>query len=619
MLLKISAVAVLVLVVPLRAQHPLRHPVDAVELRFAVSHPVVRYSLRVDSADLAGVDVEMHIRNAPDTLRLAMAAHPEYDDRFWRFVQGLRVETAGDSVPVVREDSALWRAVIEHGEALVRYRIQLPSPEPPPRAAWRPFLSPTGGLTGGPHTFMYLVGAELAPAHVVLELPRSWDIATGLVPTSDARTFFAPSVDVLVDSPIFAGAFKSWRFSVDGVPHRVIYWPLPGARPFDTTALVRDLEGMARQTIDLFGRAPYREYTFIFQDGAFGGLEHLNSVTIGAPSEQLAKDRTELLAETAHEFIHSWNLMRIRPAERTGVRYKPPPQTPALWWSEGLTLYYADLALRRGGLPVSDSTRTAHLESLIERYLSNPGNSRISPERASLFEYGARPGALGDYDPSVHLQGELLGAMLDLLIQEATAGRRSMDDVMPLMLERHSGERGFTGRDIERAVAQVCGCGVRAFFDRYVRSAGVIDFDRSLRAVGLRARVSQVPAADEAGKPVPDRRAFVRLPPGDTTVSFIITNPESAWGRAGLHTGDRIASLNGSPVRSSSDFRAVLSRLQSGDTVQVEVLRPAGRWRTSVILAPYTRPEVRIEPLPNASPQQRALRQSWLAGRKTPD
>src|SRR5687767_2083787 len=88
-------VAVVALAVPAFAQHPLSHGADAVEIRFARSQPVVSYSLRIDAADLSGFDVEMRVRNAPDTFRVAMAAHPEYDDRYWRFVEGLRVEGPG--------------------------------------------------------------------------------------------------------------------------------------------------------------------------------------------------------------------------------------------------------------------------------------------------------------------------------------------------------------------------------------------------------------------------------------------------------------------------------------------------------------------------------------------
>src|SRR5437867_7518161 len=227
------------------ARNPLRDHTEVVEIRFARTQPIVGYTLRVDAGDLSGFDVELRLRNVPDTFRLAMVAHPEYDDRYWRFVEGLRVETSGGAASVAREDSALWRVVAPGGEALVRYRIHLP-PAESPRAAWRPFLTATGGLVGGPHSFMYVVGATLAPSHVTLELPPEWEIATGLEPTLDPRTFFAPSVGVLVASPLLVGRLRGWRFAVDGVPHRVVYWPLPDAAPFDTTALAGNIERLAR-------------------------------------------------------------------------------------------------------------------------------------------------------------------------------------------------------------------------------------------------------------------------------------------------------------------------------------------------------------------------------------
>ncbi len=86
------------------AQHPLRHPADAVEVRFARSQPVVHYTLRVDSADLSAFDVELRLRNVRDTFRLALAAHPEYDDRYWRYLIGLRAESGGRAAAVARED-----------------------------------------------------------------------------------------------------------------------------------------------------------------------------------------------------------------------------------------------------------------------------------------------------------------------------------------------------------------------------------------------------------------------------------------------------------------------------------------------------------------------------------
>ena len=143
------------------AQHPFRHPTDAVEIRFDRQQPVINYILTVDTADLSSFSVEMRLRNIPDTFRVAMFAHPEYDDRYWRFIEHLNVETKTGRSGVLREDSALWRIITSGGEAIIRYRIHLPPQQQPQRAAWRPFLSSTGALVGGPHSFMYVVGCRI--------------------------------------------------------------------------------------------------------------------------------------------------------------------------------------------------------------------------------------------------------------------------------------------------------------------------------------------------------------------------------------------------------------------------------------------------------------------------
>jgi hypothetical protein len=91
----------------------------------------------------------------------------------------------------------------------------------------RSFLGTRGGLFDGPLTYAFLPGRERLPAHVRWEVPAGWQLVTGLEPTSDPRTFVARSVDVLLDAPVLAGpapAVRSWRFAVDGVPHRVALW-----------------------------------------------------------------------------------------------------------------------------------------------------------------------------------------------------------------------------------------------------------------------------------------------------------------------------------------------------------------------------------------------------------
>src|SRR5206468_5796841 len=87
------------------------------------------------------------------------------------------------SAIVTKVDSTVWQVITPRGEVLVRYRIALPPPAPLPRASWRPFLTRTGGLIGGPHAFMYLLGPEPMPAPVTLDLPEGWRAASGWPPS----------------------------------------------------------------------------------------------------------------------------------------------------------------------------------------------------------------------------------------------------------------------------------------------------------------------------------------------------------------------------------------------------------------------------------------------------
>lgn len=596
------------------AQNPFVHYTEAFAARFARSQPVVNYTLTIDSVDLSGWTVEMQLRNLPDSFRLAMAAHPEYDDRFSRYVTQLGVTSPSGPASITRVDSAVWRVIAPGGMAVVRYRIDLPPAEQIPRAAWRPFLSPSGGLTGGYHAFMYVLGGELAPVHVKLNLPAQWKIATGLERTSDPTVFFAPSIDVLVESPIFVGHFHDWGFAVDGVPHRVVYWSAPDWSPFDSTTFVANLEKLVGQAVSLFGRPPYRDYTFVFQDAAYGALEHPNSVSLGISSRDLMENPHADLYEIAHEYFHTWNLMRIRPEEYRSVTYRTQPPTAGLWFSEGLTLFYADLLRRRAGLPAGDSTRQRHLETILARYLASPGNAVFSAESISKVAYNSEPGALGDYGGSAHLVGEVLGNMLDIVVRQSTGGERTIDDVMRLMLERHAGARGFNGQDIERVVEEVCRCEITALFDNHIRRGGKpIDFDRYLAPLGWRAEVTWAPAMSD-NQPERDLRIWGWEPSDEQGVRLVVNNPGSIWGKAGIHSRDRLVAINGAPIRTWPELRAVLTRARSGDTLAFEVMRDAGPFRTTVTVGGYDQPQVRLVDVSNPSPAQRRLREQWMRG-----
>ena len=573
--------------------------------------PVIHYRIVVDAGDTTGYGVEMQISHAPAHFRLAMATHPEYDDGFWRFVKDFKVKPVIGKAFVIRKDSALYEISIPGNQCTVSYRIQLPATH---SFAHRPFLSSYGGLVGDLHSFFYLVGQTHLPAKISFDLPAGWEIATGLEPSIEKNTFTAGSAAMLMDCPVLIGHLHRWRFLVKGIPHTIAYLPAPNSPAFDTALLVANIKKIVEQTVSLFGGIPYRHYSFLLEDGVYGALEHANSVTLGMPASMLATRMQDGYEEIAHEFSHSWNLVSIHPEEYTGLTYGPQERSAGLWFSEGLTMFYADLLVRRAGLPCEDSSRMAHLASLIGRYYADTGNRVYSPAAVSLAS-NAGPGALGDYEASTHLQGELLGAMLDMLIRNCSDGRHSFDDVMKLMYTRFGGKAGFKTTDIERAVNDVCNNSeVHSFFENYLYQGNSLDFDPYLRMLGLALQLSWQPAADNKGLPKPDDRLYIWQPAGDTVYRLIITDPRSCWGRTGLHSKDIILAFDGQGIKDRPSFYTHLNTLKIGDTASVLIHRSAGNQTVRVCITGYPHPQARLSQL-QADDRTAILFREWNAGR----
>ncbi|HXB32151.1 MAG TPA: hypothetical protein VNV35_01965, partial [Puia sp.] len=307
--------------------------------------PSLHYTLRIDTADLSGYTVSIRVDHPPHRFHLAMATHHEYDDRFWKYIRSFQVDSPAG---YIREDSAVWTIITSGDEALVTYRIQLPPPASL-HFSHRPFLTPTGGLVGDLHSFMYLVEDIHAPCTLALLLPDGWQAATGLDPASpiDRNEFAAHSAPQLLGAPILVGRLHRWTFTVDSIPHEVAYLSSAPALGFDTGALVSNIQKIVRATKAIFGGFPYEHYNFLLEDKSVGALEHGNSVTIGVSAANLTGEQPGIYEEIAHEFFHTWNLMAIRPSGYTELNYGPQQQSPGLWFSEGLTMLYADLICRR--------------------------------------------------------------------------------------------------------------------------------------------------------------------------------------------------------------------------------------------------------------------------------
>lgn len=566
--------------------------------------PATDYKIIIDPADLSGFGVVIRMPGEHGTVRLAMAAHPEYHDRYFRYVENFSARSGSRPLSVTKTDEAVWHIEGVDGDLTVSYRISPAAQEREWRQSWKPFLTPTGGMVGDLHSLMYIVGGEKRSARLTLAMPAGWKAVSGLEPTADPRVFTG-SVELLLDSPILVGDVKEWKFTSAGVPHTVAIWSPADAKPVDPRPVVDGIQKLTEQAIKAFGKPPYPRYAFLLENGGQAALEHATSLNVG-----LRPELDDVFESIGHEYVHVWNLMDVRPRERIGLRYKFAEPTNVLWWSEGATIMFADLLIRRAEIGTRNS-RAERLASLIARYLSAPGYSKLSAELVSRGD--SHPELLRDDWAGTHLQGEVLTNMLDLLIRDSTDGRKKLDDVMRTLSAKFDSTRGIANEDIELALADVCECSVGDFFHKYINNAGLAEFDRYLAVIGMRADISWTQAVDNDGKPSVDLRIGPVSPEGE--LKLRVTNSNSAWARAGVRTGDTLVMADGKPITAWNDFRQWLRTLKVGDTASLFVLRNGETKALEVRLRPFDVPNVRLLETANATPKQLRIREAWNQSR----
>jgi predicted metalloprotease with PDZ domain len=364
------------------------------------------------------------------------------------------------------------------------------------------------------------------------------------------------------------------------------------------------LRRIAETAIGIFGNAPYKDYTFIFVGGRGGGLEHLNSTTIGVSADVLAHNPAGAEGVSAHEFFHTWNVKRIRPVELGPFDYERPVRTLNLWVSEGITDYYTEVILARSGLNgAGDFTR--RMGDAIANHRGNAARLVVSPERSSWTVWDS-PEVNDSYAISYYLQGQLLGFLLDLAIRDSTDNAKSLDDVMRYLFDHHAGERGFTGEDLRSAVRAAAGLNVEEFWRRYVSGTTEIPWDDYLKAGGWSVAFSEQPAADARIGAIPPAVQGGRW--------RAVAPPGSAAAAAGLRTGDELVSVNGRAILDGTDLTAVLRGVAIGAAVTARVVRDGAPLTIRFTAGPYGRVRAALRDLPDPSDKMRRVRAGILTG-----
>ena len=551
---------------------------------------------------------------------------------FSRNIVTIRAEAQGKAVGLEKLDKHTWQAArVPAGRALtVEYEVY--AWDLSVRAA---HLDPTHGFFNGTSVFLAVEGQTDRACEVEIHRPKGkayaeWKVATTLPVAKGEKgaakalgfgLYRAADYDELVDHPVEMGTFTHAKFKAGGVKHEVV---LTGRHDCDTERLCADLTKICAWQIELFGKpAPVERYLFmtmVVGDG-YGGLEHRASTALLASRKDLPWPGMKGLPDgyktylglCSHEYFHTWNVKRIKPAAFVPYDLARENYTRLLWLFEGFTSYYDDLALVRSGV-IDVEDYLALLSKTVSNVMRGAGRLKQSVAESSFDAWTKyyrqdenAPNAIVSY----YAKGALVALALDLQLRAASKGRRSLDDVMRALWQRH----GQTGVGVEEEgifglVAEVAaeadgsdGRKLAQWLRRTVEGTGDLPLSRLLPGFAVDYRAEPESDAPSLG---------VKMAVGGELRLASVFDGGAAQ-RAGMSAGDVLIALDGLRLGNGS-LDDMLARRKPGDKVRLHAFRRDELMCFEVELAAAPASSVRLSRRRQAPKAAVALRKGWLGG-----
>ena len=439
---------------------------------------------------------------------------------FAKNLQNLRANQSGRALELQQLTKARWQVdCTAHAPLELQYEVY--AFDNSVRTAW---LDATRGFFNGTSLFLMVEGQQDKTHTIDLvasaDVPQ-WKVATGLPPVrTDKRGFgcySASHYDMLADCPVELGDFWEGHFQACGIPHRFV---VAGAPPsFDGTQLLKDTQTICEEGIRFWhgknyknnstsrttggGKRPipFQNYLFILNathDG-YGGLEHRNSTVLLCTRKDLPRQPRTTLAPTTHkqpegyttlmglichEYFHTWNVKRLRPAEFSRYDYTQENYTELLWFFEGFTSYYDDLLLRRAKL-IDNAVYLKLLSKTINQVQQTPGRLVQTVAQASFdawVKYYRQDENTPNATVSYYTKGSLVALCLDLTLR--AEGKTTLDEVMRGLWKRCAGGP-MAQDDLLAVLSELGGRSYAKDLARWVHSTKDLPLTELLEAHGL--------------------------------------------------------------------------------------------------------------------------------------
>ncbi|WP_336030138.1 M61 family metallopeptidase [Acinetobacter pittii] len=393
-----------------------------------------------------------------------------------------------------------------------------------------------------------LEGQEQSACEVEVFLPdelKHFQLATGLASKSLVKgrfTLKADHYDQLIDSPFELADQTRFSFETNGIGHEFV---ISGSHNTNIDRLKADIEKICAAEINMFGSAPFKNYTFMTMatGNSYGGLEHCNSTSLITPRDDLpksneptepSKDYQRFLGLCSHEYFHSWLVKFIRPENFANYNLHQEGYTSLLWIFEGFTSYYDDLILLRSGV-ISQKSYLDLLKAQIDRYLQNPGRFVQTVAESSFdawIKFYRQDENSNNAGTSYYNKGSLVALCLDLGLRLRGS---SLDALMRRLYKNTQNGMQVNERTIFDLCKELTGDSWIEQINHLINTTDELPLDQLFPEFGLSYRV-------KTDKSLPLGLKLVDKPEGVLVQS---ARRDSAAAKAGISANDVIIAIDG--------------------------------------------------------------------------
>ncbi|MHA8049727.1 M61 family metallopeptidase [Aquirufa sp. ROCK-SH2] len=520
---------------------------------------------------------------------------------FARNVESLSASSNGKSLAFQKINKNTWRIQLNkdqlNGIIDVKYKVY--AFELSVRTS---FLDDTHGYINPASVLLYMNDFKNKAQEIeIIPFKNFKKVSTALKEIGQFK-YQAKNLDELIDSPIEIGNHKIFEFNVGNIPHQIAFY---GPAKVDSVKFLKDVKKMCETAQNVVGEHPCDHYLFIIHNlyRGGGGLEHLNSTTcqVSRGNYETDKGYKGILNLLAHEYFHLWNVKRIRPIALGPFDYENENYTHNLWFSEGITSYYADLISQRSGL-ISNSEYLTALSEEISAVENQPGNKVESAAESSWDAWikyyrpneNSKNSSISYYD-----KGSVLGGILNLWIIQQTNGKKRLDDVFSFLYSNYFKklQRGFTDAELEDAFSKVAGNSAKNIFVENIYGIKTPNYKELFASVGYQWTNSN------EGKQI----SFLGLTVTSNKITQLYKGGPAY--QFGLNVGDEILKVN------NLDFEGVeklLVNKKPNETILFTIKRDGIERNIMVTIAQSPIQSFVLTSFGNLTESQSNLRKAWL-------